>query len=364
MKKNVRSGFTLVELLVVIAIIGILVGLLLPAVQAAREAARRMQCQNNLKQLGLANHNHESAYKKLPCNNNSQWHDAAGWLAGGRYNISLLNGPGFGPMTFLMPFMEQTNLFNQFQRSRGYTVHSQTSVTGSPPGGSFKDPEGRPWWGLGNDWNLSQLSVGIYECPSDTQSATTGRLFWRYNNTCEGVGGVWFGAADSQAAGMTNYVPVGGAMSAIRYETDGTTVCGAHSNPERVDLDGDGVADANNYYQLRGIYGSDRTATKFGMITDGLSNTLMMGESTGGDAWGFAWVSMNWLPVGLMGNPAMSTPQGASASFGFNSFHTGGMNYVVGDGSVQFVSQSISIGVLRRMAAMSDGWTIDEGFTQ
>jgi prepilin-type N-terminal cleavage/methylation domain-containing protein len=364
MKKNVRSGFTLVELLVVIAIIGILVGLLLPAVQAAREAARRMQCQNNLKQLGLANHNHESAYKSLPPSNNSQWGDHTGFVTGGRYGITLSNGPGFGPLTYLMPFMEQTNLFNQFIRSRGYTVHSQASLTGNPPGGSFKNPEGLPWWGVTNDWNLSQLEVGNFLCPSDPQTAETGRLFWRYNDTCESVGGIWFGAADSQAAGMTNYIPVGGVMNAVRYLDDGNTVCGAHPSDERMDLNGDGVRDANNYYQLRGIYGSWRNATKFGQITDGLSNTLMMGESTGGDAWGFAWISMNWLPTVFQGQPAMNQPQGASASFGFNSFHTGGTNFVVGDGSVQFVSSSIAVGVIRRMGAMSDGWTIDEGFTQ
>ena len=86
-----RAGFTLVELLVVIAIIGILVGLLLPAVQAAREAARRMQCGNNLKQLGLALHNYESATKRLPS---------------GRADITGLSA--FGA---LMPYMEQSNVY-------------------------------------------------------------------------------------------------------------------------------------------------------------------------------------------------------------------------------------------------------------
>lgn len=366
MKKNARvltrPGFTLVELLVVIAIIGILVGLLLPAVQAAREAARRMQCQNNLKQLGLANHNHESAFKSIPPYNNGQWGDHSGFLTPGRYGITLSTAPGFGPLVFLMPFMEQGNLYNQFEKSRGYTVHAQASLTAPPPGGTFQSPQGEPWWFIDNDWNLGQFELGIYQCPSDPQTRNTGLLFWTYNASCEAVGGIWFGAADSQDHGGTNYVGVGGAMNAIRYQDNGSTPCATHSNPERVDLDGDGLADVQNYYPLRGMYGSDRQATKFGQVADGLSNTLMMGESTGGDNYQFAWISMGWLPVGLMGNPAIRTPKGASAWAGFNSFHTGGQNWVLGDGSVQFISENISIGILRRLAAMNDGWVVEYDF--
>jgi prepilin-type N-terminal cleavage/methylation domain-containing protein len=362
--KNRRSGFTLVELLVVIAIIGILVGLLLPAVQAAREAARRMQCQNNLKQLGLANHNHESALRTIPSNNNGQWGDHTGFLSAGRYNITLTSAPGFGPLVFLMPYMEQTPLYNQLQKGKGYKDHAQASLPTPPPRHVFKPVEGQPWWFINNDWELGQFQIGTYQCPSDPALFTTGVLFWRFNPSCVSVGGIWFGSSDSQDHGWTNYIGVGGAMNAVRYQSNGTTLCGPHGNPERVDLDGDGVADVSNYYPLRGMYGSDRNPTKFGQVTDGLSNTLLMGESTGGDAWNFAWISMNWLPVGLMGRQSIRSPKGRSASFGFNSYHTGGNNWVLGDGSVQYVSENIAIGTLRRMAAMSDGWVLDEGFTQ
>jgi prepilin-type N-terminal cleavage/methylation domain-containing protein/prepilin-type processing-associated H-X9-DG protein len=95
---SVRRAFTLVELLVVIAIIGILVGLLLPAVQAAREAARRIQCSNNVRQLGLATHNYESAYKRLP----------SGWVSNG-----LSGEPGWGWAAALLPFMEGNNIANK-----------------------------------------------------------------------------------------------------------------------------------------------------------------------------------------------------------------------------------------------------------
>lgn len=97
-KHRHSAGFTLIELLVVIAIIGVLVGLLLPAVQAAREAARRMQCSNNMKQLGLAAHNYESVHKRLP----------AGWISG------KVNGePGWGWAAALLPFMEGGNTHQQ-----------------------------------------------------------------------------------------------------------------------------------------------------------------------------------------------------------------------------------------------------------
>src|SRR5688572_20348975 len=97
------QGFTLVELLVVIAIIGILVGLLLPAVQAAREAARRMQCSNNLKQLGLASHNYESAYKKFH-------YRQGGTTAGTLNNQSRKSG-----FIALLPFIEGGNQFSRIE---------------------------------------------------------------------------------------------------------------------------------------------------------------------------------------------------------------------------------------------------------
>src|SRR5881396_3595982 len=97
--RGCRRGFTLVELLVVIAIIGVLVALLLPAVQAAREAARRMTCQNNLKQIGLAMHTHHDALGKLPM--------------GQLTRIGLAPSPGWSWSIMLLPYMEQGNLFNQ-----------------------------------------------------------------------------------------------------------------------------------------------------------------------------------------------------------------------------------------------------------
>src|SRR5688572_7932810 len=103
--KSTRKGFTLVELLVVIAIIGILVALLLPAVQAAREAARRMQCSNNLKQVGIALHNYHDTYKNLPL---------------GRWGSATFPNKTYGTHTLILNFIEQTNIYNSIDFTKAW----------------------------------------------------------------------------------------------------------------------------------------------------------------------------------------------------------------------------------------------------
>lgn len=128
-----KRAFTLVELLVVIAIIGVLVGLLLPAVQAAREAARRMQCSNNIRQIALALHNYESANKKLPT----------------FIGINSGNAGNFSILAALLPFMEQTNLLNQID----YTVSLQVGCCPGTIRPQFVEP--------------AKTLVPIFRCPSD-----------------------------------------------------------------------------------------------------------------------------------------------------------------------------------------------------
>ncbi|MFM8572788.1 MAG: DUF1559 domain-containing protein [Pirellula sp.] len=125
--RNKRKGFTLVELLVVIAIIGILVGLLLPAVQAAREAARRMSCSNNVKQISLAVANHESAYKRLP-------HSGQCDSTGTSTTVYMIHSTA----TLLLPYIEQQTVFNMFD----FTENSIAFYGASPSGTNFITPSG------------------------------------------------------------------------------------------------------------------------------------------------------------------------------------------------------------------------------
>jgi prepilin-type N-terminal cleavage/methylation domain-containing protein len=152
--RKFRTGFTLVELLVVIAIIGILVGLLLPAVQAAREAARRMQCSNNLKQLGLAILNYESTYQRLPSKSGgtTTYNNVSQRLLGNYDRLS--------PFVGLLPFVEQNALFDRIQG--GTDVTSFGAVAPGGPSAWFPKVDGTgayfPW----------AQSIPGYQCPSDT----------------------------------------------------------------------------------------------------------------------------------------------------------------------------------------------------
>lgn len=141
-----RVGFTLVELLVVIAIIGILVGLLLPAVQAAREAARRMQCSNNLKQLGLSLHNYQSAFKKFPAAQVNRPSEGGGQK---RYDQSWLSWSG---LSMMLPYVEQTALYNQIDF--GYEWNARNS------GPIYL-----------KNYIAARAQIPTFKCPSDPGSA-------------------------------------------------------------------------------------------------------------------------------------------------------------------------------------------------
>lgn len=301
-RSRFRRAFTLVELLVVIAIIGILVGLLLPAVQAAREAARRMQCSNNLKQFGLAAHNYHDTFKIFPCQGIPSWGFQGS--SGGGTRVW-----GWGAL--ILPFMEQQALYNTLRVGESY------NPIAVPPLPTGLDGQRLPLaTTLYNGVPLLRQKVAAFRCPSDP-GAETNQFFPFPQQSSD---------ANNRYA-TSNYV---GSQSVIHWN---------------------GVQ-----FGKPGSYGIRD-------VTDGTSNTFLFSERalnvpmprrySGAIVWG--WIDQadsnvfhaNWSinePNPIPGNdPYRTWFNGYGCrTLVVSSFHTGGAQFAMCDGSVHFVSQSIA----------------------
>ena len=346
-----RYAFTLIELLVVIAIIAILIGLLLPAVQKVREAASRMSCQNNLKQIALAAHNYESANSVLPPGS------LGPCLTCTPASTGFFDGQWFGSLTLILPYLEQENIYRQL------TVSKDVNSILTP---SISTSAATPWWRVNPDYSLAFSKIKMFRCPSDPITGTSGTT----NGAMIAVGpappyptasitGGYFGGGNTLDLGLTNYVGVGGALGRASEVVT--------SSP----FDGPGV----NLGTYEGIL-ANRSKTSIVSITDGTSNTLMFGEGLGCEATGttksFKWA---WMGVGAMPLKFGLAPNGgAGANVGgwnyFSSAHTGIVQFAMGDGSVRGLRQGASgvrnptsAGsdwyVLQAMAGKSDGQVVD-----
>ena len=243
-----RTGFTLVELLVVIAIIGVLVGLLLPAVQAAREAARRMSCSNNLKQLGLAIHNYHSAFKQMPryaggtdgLGTNKRLGTQPGWVRSGWHNSQALS-----VRVGLLPFMEQQSLWEQISNPNDFDGDGAIDFPAMGPYPTIQAFSPAYVTGAsGVDYTPWRTEIPTLRCPSDP-----------------GVG--------APAAGRTNYA-----------ESLGDTCNQPFVGPANWAVPGFATSTWNarvTKAASRGVF-VPRTDMSFKSISDGLSNTIMMGE--------------------------------------------------------------------------------------
>jgi prepilin-type N-terminal cleavage/methylation domain-containing protein len=185
-----RPGFTLIELLVVIAIIAVLIGLLLPAVQKVREAAARMSCENNLKQIALGCHSYASATGYLPPGYAAYPKDGANWAnIGAGQNTSML--------FYILPYIEQGNIYNQD------TVDKSLANIGTP------------WYALNPDFGLAYTQIKTFLCPtaSQTPSQVTVGIFVggeaQINSTLS-VEALYYGAGTSYPFGVTNYLACSG----------------------------------------------------------------------------------------------------------------------------------------------------------
>src|SRR5262249_17039435 len=144
------AAFTLIELLVVIAIIAVLLGLLLPAVQKVREAANRLSCANNLKQIGLAAHNYQSTHGRLPPGHLGPYPPRPYNPGDPAFESWLLRAPHAGVLVHLLPYLEHDNIYRQLQ------------VDWNPD-----STAGTPWWTNANNWTMGQSRLKVFQCPSD-----------------------------------------------------------------------------------------------------------------------------------------------------------------------------------------------------
>jgi prepilin-type N-terminal cleavage/methylation domain-containing protein len=335
-----RHAFTLVELLVVIAIIGILVGLLLPAVQAAREAARRMQCSNNLKQLGLAMHNYESSFKKFPAGRIALASLNASNVADASRPAQNIHG-----LASMLPFIEQTALYNQFNWGA--------------PFGDFKGPNSSalplaaPSAFISGNARVGTNIVPSFYCPSD--------------------------------GGERRIIP--GSVSTAHYTPQLAADNTLQAAKTCYDFIMDDAALGSYNFWRRGsidtryLFGENSFAG-ISAMADGTSNTLAMGEQTlelfNGvtSGWSFAgWVSVGIDPVGSWNttfpatglnvwnynnnpSPLNNKPGRRASWYTAASLHTGGVQFVYGDGSVHFISQSIDTPSLTFLCRIADGQVI------
>ncbi|MBI2480804.1 MAG: DUF1559 domain-containing protein [Planctomycetia bacterium] len=325
------KGFTLVELLVVIAIIGILVALLLPAVQAAREAARRMSCGNNLKQLGLACHNYHDTYKIFP----------PAIMSSGQHtsNAALItqvkNTTGWA---LTLPFYEQSAAHDQYNFN---VCSSSASRYGKV---------------VGNDMTnhaIYSARYKILECPSHVDAGES-----RSNRP--GTNDLY----SMRDAKRTSY-----SFSSGNYSDDNSP----YTNLLSRRLSG------------LGAFGSDGSA-RLDDVADGTSNVLALGESVGGSR----KANANWGPWGLTGartccfgtvlandNTAVpgtklaytaaqardyhinsaynNDPRGRHFAWTFSSFHPGGAQFTLCDGSTRFIAETVDYLTLVRLARILDG---------
>ena len=309
---NDRRGFTLIELLVVIAIIAVLIALLLPAVQQAREAARRSQCQNNLKQLGLALHNYHGVHAQMPggsyWNNGTTTHDKGSILV------------------MLLPFIEQQNLFDEFEfETRANSVNSTM-----PNGDRIRE----------------EVVISTYICPSDNHNG--------FFNP---------GAPSGPDFAVQNYAAHGGRISG---SASGSPSCPCPNAWASFALPGTG---SNN---ISGTFGRGLPGIGFNEILDGLSNTIFFGEVRPACSNHMArgWVGPNngqglastVYPINYdTCDPSATDPCHQDCNwiteFGYKSTHAGGAQFLFGDGSVSFISETIDHQMYQYLGGKADGET-------
>lgn len=342
--KRLRRAFTLIELLVVIAIIAILIALLLPAVQQAREAARRSQCKNNLKQLGLAMHNYHDTFGWFP-HNHCAWTNAPvyyGTAAG-------TDNPQFSWLAMALPYLDQAPMYNQldFHPAGGNNNHNA----------------------LGANANIRDKVVPVFLCPSNDMPAVRPNQVnggYRWNGSSNAAGTDYVGSLGHIWGGWKDC----GAVPSDVFIANGLGVNG--SNPGTPWVNGEQI---NEQVNVNGIF-KYTGSTKIGDCVDGTSNTIAVFENyhwRGGNQNPFnynhsdytAWINPNAAIHNLrnpINNRNPNWQQGANdlRCEPPSSLHVGGIQVLLGDGSVRFITENIDHNTRYRLAVRNDRQPVGE----
>ena len=295
-------GFTLIELLVVIAIIAVLIALLLPAVQQAREAARRTQCKNNLRQIGLALHNYHDVCRVFP----------SGWIAvdGSGAPNAHEGTSGVGWATMILPYIEQANVYGQFNASQPLT-----------------DPVNAVFL---------RSQIPGYKCPSDPQPD-------------------YFAITEEGGGAVLANLPIANYIGCFGPEN----LDGCENPPGNLPVRPDGTCKGS------GVFGHN-SSVRIASITDGTTNTFLAGERK--TVTKLDWFT-SWPGMIAEGEEAFQrvcgsadhVPNDPATHFDdFSSHHTGGAQFCLGDGSVRFISENIDKGVFQSLATIQGSEVIGE----
>lgn len=310
MKPNFpKRGFTLIELLVVIAIIAILIALLLPAVQQAREAARRSQCKNNLKQIGIALHNYHETFGTLP--------PGSFWVG----ESPLTHRSKGSILVRLLPYVDQATVFDDINFSAGHATDNE----------NLKDGSGQ---------RVGSVVVPVYLCPSDTHTIKNSSGYAMHNYAATMGPGRTGGPTGSPRCSCTNPF-----LSFIQPSTGSNRVPGV-------------------------FFRYPYPPTKFRDITDGVSNTIFFGEvrpdcsihqrqgwvrSNNGQGLTSTIYPINYDSCDNSAADGCNRPCNWITELGFKSSHVGGAQVLFGDGAVRFLTENINHPLFQNLGAKADG---------